>query len=216
MSVMDKNLKIQQMTMYFKESLKQFPLFPFQIDTNLINTRGDDDHMNQIEKWDENGIISLFFSNIAMNELNKSLEDFGKELKNFPKNIQVKIRKRSERISGKLFRIVYPDDEQHPDFKIIENILFPNGYQIDKEVNERNDVCIVFCACKYRDILLTNEGDSNRQPKGMLGNASALQTKVKIMRASDAVNMVQSEIDKLNAYAKIYSQKTGIPLELFD
>lgn len=63
-----------------------------------------------------------------------------------------------------------------------------------------NDVRIVFHACKYHYILITNDGDSRSQPTGILGNASILKNELRIiiMRYSEAVGMVQSEIDKLN------------------
>lgn len=192
----DKNHIIQKISEYFKVGLKSFPLFRFQIDTNRINARGGKVHMNQLEKWEKDGIITILLSDIVSSELKQYSKGF-------------------EKTSGQCFTMGFAEDEKNPEFTKIQNILFPNGC---KNENQMNEVPVVFHAYKYKFILVTNDGDSKSQPTGILGNALALQTQLnnfKVVRDSDAVNMVQSEIDKLNEYAKVYSQETGTILELF-
>lgn len=192
---MDKNHRIQKIANHFKIGLKNFPLFRFQIDTNRINAKAREVHMNQLEKWEKDGIITILLSDIVSSELKQYSKGF-------------------EKTSGQCFTMGFAEDEKNPGFTKIQNILFPNGC---KDENQMNDVRVVFHVYKYKFILLTNDGDSKSQPTGILGNASDLQThlNITVMRDSGAVNMVQSEIDKLNEYAKIYSQETVTPLEFF-
>jgi hypothetical protein len=195
---MDKNQKIQEISMYFKVGLNPFPLphCRFQFDTNRINARGNENYMKQLEEWAHKDIITLYFSDTVLRELQKYTPGLKKT-------------------SGKLFTMSFSEDEQRVPFKMIENILFPDGC---KNENQMNDVRIVFHAYKHHYIFITNEGDSKSQPTGILGNASILKTQLNItvMRDSEAVKMVQSEIDKLNELAREYSKKTGTPLLLFD
>jgi hypothetical protein len=203
MSVMDKNQIIQQLTMYFKVGLKPLPLFRFQIDTNRINARGGLVYMNQLESWADNGTITLHFSSTVLNEIQKPGIGHARE------------QQISRRISGELFTTGFPEDEQRQPFEKIENILFPNGCK--KDESKMNYVRIVFHAYKYHYILITDEGDSKSQPEGILGNAAALSAlSIKVMRDSEAVDMVRCKIDKLNDYIQIYSEQTGTQLELFD
>lgn len=138
---MDKNQKIQEISMYFKVGLNPFPLFRFQFDTNRINARRKLKHMNQLEEWAKNDIITLHFSDTVLGELQKYPAGYEKTL-------------------GELFTMSFPgEDEQRAPFKMIENILFSDGC---KNENQMNDVRIVFHAYTYHYILITDEGILNR------------------------------------------------------
>ena len=95
--------------------------------------------------------------------------------------------------------------------KNIEKILFPNGA---KNTNEKNDIEIVFNAKKYFCILITNDGDSKSQPKGILGNADILKEKigVEVMTDKEAVELVIKKIKNRNITFEKISKRNGEPL----
>ena len=74
-------------------------------------------------------------------------------------------------------------------FNEIEKIMFPKGATTQ---NEKNDVEIVFNARKYGCILVTNDGDSRRQPGGILGNRDKLlQLGIKVLTDKEAVAFIK-------------------------
>lgn len=164
----------------------------FLIDTNRINARGKEEHMNQLEQWGKIGIIELVHSDTVM-----------AELRSYPLGF--------EKGAEKLFTGSFAEDESTNDFKKIESIIFANGSRND---NQKNDVRIIFHALKYHYILVTNDGDSKSQPGGMLGHAVALKKElgVEIMRDNEAVCFVQDKIEERDEYARDYSRETGTPL----
>jgi len=73
----------------------------------------------------------------------------------------------------------------------IKDILFPRGV---KNINERNDVEILFNAWKYGAILITDDGGSKRQPGGILGNRDKLTALgIQVMRDHEAVEIVKQK-----------------------
>jgi hypothetical protein len=161
------------------------------IDTNLINARGQLVAVNQLERWFEDGVILINLSSTAHIEAEAG-------------NDQQRTRKANQQI----FTATSPIPTDDPQFKKVELSLFPNGA---KNENQRNDVRIVCEAVKYHAILVTGDGDSKRQPGGILGNRDKLRNMVQIMSPDEAVNFVRTKIrdrDEFNCrVAEVYGGK---------
>jgi hypothetical protein len=166
----------------------------FYIDTNRINARQGLHHMNQLEKWHRNRVISIQMAEEAHDEAIRG---------NSPK--------RARKARSYVYSIVPPDmqAEYRNILKEIENILFPSGARTPSDVN---DVRIVFNAAYYMSILVTDEGDSKAQPNGILGNRDKLAKLVQVMRDSEAVEFVKERIKQRDERARKIVSMTGQPL----
>ncbi len=81
-----------------------------------------------------------------------------------------------------------------------ETILFPGGANT---ANQRNDVDIVFNSVKYCVKLITNDGGSKRQSRGILGNRPALfKIGATVLTPDEAQTEVVEAIKKRDIYAK--------------
>lgn len=149
----------------------------FQIDTNRINARENLENMNRLEQWAANEVIGLEMAEAALTEAVAG------------KNTQ-RAAKALDSIYSETLAFT-PQERQM--LTTIERILFPEGAD---DQNKRNGVEIVFNAAKYGSILVTADGDSKTQPRGILGNAEALKKAVgvQIMRDKEAVELVISRI----------------------
>jgi hypothetical protein len=79
--------------------------------------------------------------------------------------------------------------------------------------SELNDVEIVFNAWKYSDGLITADGGSKRQRKGILGNSDQLEKLgIRIFRDFEAVDLVKQRIVDRDSEAKVMAATTGDPL----
>lgn len=167
----------------------------FHIDTNRINSRQKLPYMNLLEKWGDNGIIRLEKSEVTFNEA-----FYGENKK-----------RKNKTMKGFYSRTYSDTPEEMEIIKNIEKILFPNGA---KNTNEKNDIEIVFNAKKYFCILITNDGDSKSQPKGILGNADILKEKigVEVMTDKEAVELVIKKIKNRNITFEKISKRNGEPL----
>jgi hypothetical protein len=166
----------------------------FIIDANRINSRQADASMNQLEKWAENGVISLIMSESSYDEARAG-------------GNQARARKVLQQIFTMTDALT---DGEKQATKAIESVLFPTGAQTD---NERNDVDIVFNARKYRRILITADGGSKRQPGGILGNRAALlPLGVTAITAPEAVQLVKQKIHERDDRARRLSREDGTPL----
>lgn len=153
----------------------------FQIDTNRINAKQDRIYMNQLENWHNDEIIFIEMSRVAQEEI---LRENRKSIYSITRKKKVYCYTFSETCA----------DTQEETFmlKTIENILFPLGA---KNISENNDVEIVFNAWKYGCILITDDGDSKRQPGGILGNKKKLkEIGITVMRDYEAVDYVRNKI----------------------
>jgi hypothetical protein len=166
----------------------------FYIDTNRINARQGLPHMNQLEKWHRNRVISIQIAEEAHDEAIRG---------NNPE--------RARKARSYIYSIVPPDmqAQYRHILKEIENILFPSGAQTPSQVD---DVRIVFNAAYYMSILVTNDGDSSTQPNGILGNRDRLAEFVQVMRDSEAVELVEERIKERDERARKIASMTGRPL----
>ena len=83
-------------------------------------------------------------------------------------------------------------------FKKIESIIFPSEAEND---NQKNDVAILFDAQKYKNTLITNDGESKSQPRGILSCTDMLKgIGIRVMRANLVVLCQAYILDRRHNY----------------
>lgn len=165
----------------------------FQIDTNRINSKQKLENMNLLEKWHEGGVITIDMPEPATKE-------------SFAGNNEQRKKKATQYIHS----YTYADTpEEKVLLKKIEDIIFPGGA---KDQNQKNDVEIVFNAHKYGSILVTNDGNSKKQPGGILGNAQVLKEQLGITVINDetAVQLVREKIQNRDNFARVIASRENI------
>lgn len=173
----------------------RFVAIEYMIDANRANAKGLLVAMNQLQKWDEDGVISLVMSDTARDEIARGGS-----------------AARLRRVDGQIYtRTVITTDEQFRAKDKIEAILAPAGVQ---NQNQENDVDIVFQAYHNKLLLITNDGGSRRQPGGMLGNRKRLDEAlgIKIITDEEAVDHVRGLIRARDDRAKWWHDHDGLPL----
>jgi hypothetical protein len=170
------------MTMTLKRRMLYIPIL--HIDTNLINSRQKLPAVNQLEKWYADGVVLINMAGTAREEALAGND-----------------ARRTNKANEQIFTMTTPAPVNSERFKAIESVLFPGGA---KDENQRNDVRIVADATHYAAILVTNDGGSNSQPGGILGNRDELfrQFGVRTLSADEAVDFVRTKIrerDEFNA-----------------
>ena len=146
------------------------------IDTNAINARQLDPAINQLETWRKNGVIMLLMPDCAYAEASIG-GDHQRDAK-----AATMVRTNSARISP----------EQQLRYSQIEQALFPAG---TTSKGQRNDVEIVYQAADWGYILVTNDGNSRNQPRGILGARDDLsRLHVTVLRPEEAVAYICGRI----------------------
>ena len=170
---------------------ERYVYLDFIIDTNRINARTCLKNMNILERWKEDGVISLEMPEVAQSEA-----------------LQGNNSNRADRAYSHVGFIAGSDDSPFVKRNEIERILFPHGIRHD---SQRHDVDIVFTAGKWVGwILITDDGDSKSQPAGILGNKDALAAiGIKVMRDHEAVELVKQKIIDRDKRAKRISHAEG-------
>jgi hypothetical protein len=162
----------------------------FHIDTNLINSRGKLEAMNQIEKWAADEVILLNMSGVSFKEAQADAD-----------------AARTKKALSQIFTVTDESiDTANRSYKNIEAALFPAG---PKNENQRNDIKIVYEAAKYAAILVTGDGASKSQPGGILGNRGKLKSIVRIMNASEAVEFIKTKIAARDEFNRQVAATTG-------
>ena len=156
----------------------------FQIDTNAINGTQNDTNLNKLEHWNENGVICLNMSHIARVE--------AKQTPYIPRILKA---------DAQIFTI---NEEWERGIKVnpmfyeeVRTALFPN---LILKPNEENDVLIVCEAIKFGASLITSDGNSKKQPGGILGNKEKLSHRLRIFSPVDAVNFVRIKIKERDVF----------------
>jgi hypothetical protein len=147
------------------------------IDTNCINARGRLANMNLLERWHADGVISI----------------------RIPWDAQLEAEAGSNRKrQKKAWSYISPlpsitTEEERERLSRIEKLLFG---EIALSDSQRRDALIVFTAYKYSAILVTADGASRSQPRGILGAAKELHQRIHIQVMTDeqAVAMVRMSI----------------------
>ena len=173
---------------------ERYVFLDFIIDTNRINACTRLKNMNILERWKDDGVISLEMPEAAQKEVVQS------------GNVN-----RTDKARSYVGFIAGSDDSPFVKRNNIEKILCPFGIQ---NSNQRNDVEIVFTAGKQVGwILITDDGDSKSQPAGILGNKDALAViGIQVMRDHEAVEIIQRKIIDRDEHAKRIAHMEGKPL----
>jgi hypothetical protein len=164
------------------------------LDANAINARQADPDLNQIEKWNNDGVVRIIMSAESSSEARAGGN-----------------ATRAAKVAGHIFSYVGAGTgDEHATKQAIADILCPSGARTD---SERNDIEIVFHAQKYGATLVTNDGASRRQPGGILGNRQKLQSLgVSVMRPSEVVGAVRARIDARDDRARQAAAWKSIPV----
>lgn len=166
----------------------------FTLDANCVNARGQDPALNQLQKWKDDGLITILASETAQKEMAAGGND-------------TRTAKASE--------YVFTESAVSTDIELrllaqVKSILFPRGVT---NQNQRNDVEVVFNAGKYGRILVTNDGASASQPGGILGNRRQLaQIEIVAMPPEEAVALVNREIVVRDNLARQWAARSAAPL----
>ncbi|MGY5709700.1 hypothetical protein ACXHPE_14500 [Vibrio cincinnatiensis] len=164
----------------------------YSIDTNLLNSRKKDTTLNRLDKWSNDGVISVLTSQVAQKEMMQ--KDLEKALTYAATlTLEEKLLPLEREVLNK-----------------IEAIIFPEG-AINS--NQNNDVYIVFNAWKYRRILLTNDGGSKRQPRGIYGSKTELaELGIKIQKPEEALIEIEGRIKERDSLTILICSTYGLDL----
>ena len=177
---------------------ERFVYLQFQIDTNRINAHQKLLSMNRLEQWAKNEVIEILIPESVKKEISHERHP-----------------QRTKKIVGKIISATLPNtSEEQKKLQLISQILFPNEIPTQ---NQQNDIETVFNTEKYGAILITNDGNSKRQPGGILGKRRELLNKIglEVLTDEEAVVRVQEEIRRRDDFARCVTQKTGQPLPLW-
>jgi hypothetical protein len=177
------------MTIGMERRLLHIPVL--HIDTNLINSRQKLEAVNQLENWFADGVILINMSGTAQREAKAG------------GNAQ-----RSRKANQQIFTVTPPAQPDQARFKAIERMLFPDDA---KDENQQNDVRIVADAIHYAAILVTQDGGSNSQPGGILGNRKALTMAfgIRILTSDEAVAFVREKIQERDDFNRQVVREFG-------
>ncbi len=174
-------------------TLERYVWLEFHVDANRINARKNLKYMNVLECWHENDIIYIEMSEVAQNEAVRGGNPYRFE--------KAYAYTATETLAGPSEKLMMSQ---------ISAVIFPLGIKSQKQ---RNDVEMVFNAHKYERMLITYDGDSKRQPGGILGSREKLRSLgIQVMRDSEAVELVKSKIIERDEFAQKISLRTGEPL----
>lgn len=151
----------------------------FAIDTNSINAKQSIPAMNLLETWRDRELLNIHM-----------LETSHQEAK------QGGSRLRTSKANSLIFaRRFPPSEKEHEEMRAIEMAIFPSGA---RSTPERNDVDIVFQAKRYSYPLITLDGSSKRQPRGILGSREALgELGITVLTPDEAVDMARRKAREL-------------------
>ena len=159
----------------------------FQIDTNRINSRGNIEAMNRLERWHRDEVIGLVMSDIAHVEAKAGGN-----------------ARRSRKAVGYIYSISFERDPNAQRIqRQIAEILFPHGCRRQGDVN---DIRIVYNALQYQYNLVTADGV-------ILRNREALaRLSLRVMTDAQAVTLVEKAIQERDAEAREGAAVSGQPL----
>jgi hypothetical protein len=159
----------------------------FHLDTNLINARQNLDAVNRLERWRDDGVILLAMAGAAYKEAQSGSD----------RNAKARRRKAASYIYT-----INENGEATADetYLVVEALLWGRALRD----NQANDVKIIRDAILCHAILVTSDGGSRRQPRGILGNRDQLreQFNLQILKPDEAVEFVRTRIaerDEFNA-----------------
>lgn len=151
----------------------------FLLDANAVNARQEDQALNELENLGERGCINLEFTETSYAEA------------------EFRSIKRSHKLEkytwiGVTNQLGFENEWRES----ISKIVFPGKIFQKLSTNERNDVEIILTAKMMGATLVTNNGNSRSQPRGILGSKNELaelgiqvvSPKEALILACDAIN----------------------------
>jgi hypothetical protein len=163
------------------------------LDANTINARQADADLNQIEAWRASGAILQLMAEPAYEEARAGGDS-----------------KRESKADKQLLGISHHDSTEQHIWNAIESAVFPGGAT---SAGERNDVEIVFQAAAWGYVLVTNDGASRRQPRGILGARDDLATLgVTVMKPREFVIATRERLAKRDERIQRVCTGMGMPL----
>lgn len=167
----------------------------FHLDTNLINAKQKLPFINRLEKWSDDGVVDLGMSETAQDEATAGGHP-----------------QRTKKTIGIIYTMTYADTpDERSRLQAIGQIVFPQG---NLTPNQQRDVEIIFNARKYGYTLITNDGASKSQPRGILGSRDDLwrQFQIKVVTDQEAVAKVMDAIQRRDNLARRIAQSTSLQL----
>ena len=146
----------------------------FHVDTNLLNAKQGIHEMNILEKLHDEEKLTLIWSSTAQFEA---------------------LNNNSNNLKQKANTHIYTINEECEEFPKSISIFQKQIFEImeinsNSKDNDINDALIICEAEKYSAILITKDGGSNSQKKGILGRKLELSKYVKIVTPSEALKLV--------------------------
>ena len=140
----------------------------FHLDANAVNARQHDESLNELERLANLGQVDLEYSEVAYNEAGHR-NSF-----------------RQAKTENYTWAGLSSQAELEADWRAkIEKAIFPSGAKTD---SDRNDVEVVLTAKIAGAILVTRDGNSRTQPRGILGSREELAALgVTVLTFSEAV-----------------------------
>ena len=140
----------------------------FHLDANAVNARQANLDLNRLEDLGRSGRVWIDYSRTAYEEASVGCE--------------FRAQKAEEYIWMALSGQPEFEEQKRVD---IARIVFPNGV---KTISQENDVKILLTAFLCRAILVTSDGASKSQPRGILGSkANLAKIGVRVMTPNEAL-----------------------------
>jgi hypothetical protein len=140
----------------------------FHLDANAANARQANPNLNRLEDLARSGAVWIDYSRTAYDEASVGWER--------------RARKAEEHIWMELGGQPEFEEQKRAD---IARIVFPNGV---KTPSDEKDVEVLLTAFMCRAILVTTDGASKRQPRGILGSKADLaKIGVRVMTPKEAL-----------------------------
>lgn len=132
--------------------------------------------MNQLEEWNRNEVIELVMSKVAYDEALSGND-----------------ARRQEKTMSHFYSHTSSSAWATPErTRLIERSIFPDGARTQ---SEKNDVSIVVSAAEFGAILVTNDGASRAQPRGILGSRAKLaELRIQVLTPDEAVATVREAV----------------------
>jgi hypothetical protein len=166
----------------------------YHFDANRIFPKNNDQDIAQLEKWHSNGVIFIEMSRCAQ--------------------IEAETGSTAREDKASEFTFTEATGSVGLEWKeLIQKAVFPNGIS---KPSDTNDIEILFTAKLADATLITRDGESKTQPRGILGSRSDLEKiGIQVMRANEAVNQIRELIKKRDYKAKELANDGKINLPLW-
>ena len=147
----------------------------FHVDTNLLNAKQRLVEMNELEKMAEKGLILLNWSSTAQSEV---------------------LNSESQNLKRKAHTHIYTINDEDEEFPTTPSKFKNEIFKImeissESSQNDINDALIICEAQKYGAILISNDGGSKSQAKGILGRRNELKDYVQVVTLSEALEIAK-------------------------